>query len=348
MVILLVISARYRLPLPHRRRPPPAGPDQPTSPVPSAARVRRPPSGPAAQPTSSPSSPPGPPSSSCSPPSASPSFSRAPTRRTPSSPTPSPAASAPAQRQVSATQPILHDSEAGHCLRLPFHRTLHLIPHRSSLTIATHDPRDLPRRPAPVQLLHPRRRSLPRGHRRRPRRRHLPHPSPSSPAIGLNVKQILITHAHIDHIAGASTPQAAHRRTHPLQPERPPLLKMMDVQAGWLGVPTPTRPAPDDTLADGSSSRPHRLSRRKSSTPPATPRARVCLYFPAQDAPRRRHPLRRHRRPHRPARRQLPQLIDSIQTRLLAAPRRNHRHPGHGPATTIGAEREPNPFLQTC
>jgi len=42
----------------------------------------------------------------------------------------------------------------------------------------------------------------------------------------------------------SSTP---HRRAHPAQPERPALLKMMEMQAGWLGVETPETAPPTPT-----------------------------------------------------------------------------------------------------
>ena len=40
------------------------------------------------------------------------------------------------------------------------------------------------------------------------------------------------------------------------------------------------------------------------------------------------------------------QIIDSIQTRLLALPDETRVLAGHGPATTIGVERRSNPFLR--
>src|SRR5580704_12664293 len=67
----------------------------------------------------------------------------------------------------------------------------------------------------------------------------------------LTVKQILITHAHIDHIAGA------HRLKQitgaPILYNKHDLaqVKMMADQAAWLGIPTPTVSAPDDTLDEG-------------------------------------------------------------------------------------------------
>lgn len=40
------------------------------------------------------------------------------------------------------------------------------------------------------------------------------------------------------------------------------------------------------------------------------------------------------------------QLIDSLQTKLMPLPAETIVHPGHGPETTIGAERQSNPFLR--
>jgi glyoxylase-like metal-dependent hydrolase (beta-lactamase superfamily II) len=40
------------------------------------------------------------------------------------------------------------------------------------------------------------------------------------------------------------------------------------------------------------------------------------------------------------------QLIQSIERELMTLPDSTVVYPGHGPATTIGAERRSNPFLQ--
>ena len=39
------------------------------------------------------------------------------------------------------------------------------------------------------------------------------------------------------------------------------------------------------------------------------------------------------------------QLLDRIRENLLALPDATRVYPGHGPATTIGDEKESNPFL---
>ena len=40
------------------------------------------------------------------------------------------------------------------------------------------------------------------------------------------------------------------------------------------------------------------------------------------------------------------QLLASIKTRLLELPQQTIVFPGHGPTTTLGWEKEHNPFLQ--
>ena len=40
------------------------------------------------------------------------------------------------------------------------------------------------------------------------------------------------------------------------------------------------------------------------------------------------------------------QIMDSLRGRLMTLPDETRVLPGHGPATTIGDERESNPFLQ--
>jgi hydroxyacylglutathione hydrolase len=40
------------------------------------------------------------------------------------------------------------------------------------------------------------------------------------------------------------------------------------------------------------------------------------------------------------------QIMNSLRTKLMGLPDATIVHPGHGPVTTIGKERELNPFLQ--
>ena len=162
----------------------------------------------------------------------------------------------------------------------------------------------------------------------------------------LTVKKIIITHAHIDHIAGAHRLKQLTGAPILYNQHDLPLVKMMDVQAGWLGIPTPTVSAPDDTLEDGKLIAVTGLTGSILHTPGHT-QGSVCLYLPEQSLLIAGDTLFAGS----VGRTDLPggnsrQLIDSIHTHLLILPEDTLVIPGHGLNTTIGAEREMNPFLQ--
>src|SRR5271165_4123112 len=69
--------------------------------------------------------------------------------------------------------------------------------------------------------------------------------------LGLKLKQILVTHAHIDHVGGAL--KLKHLTGAPIlfNQNDLPQLKIMEMQAGWLGIATPETAPPDEPLSDG-------------------------------------------------------------------------------------------------
>jgi hydroxyacylglutathione hydrolase len=69
--------------------------------------------------------------------------------------------------------------------------------------------------------------------------------------LGLKMTQILVTHAHIDHVGGALKLKRLTGAPILLNENDLPLLKIMAEQAEWLGVETPETEAPDASLADG-------------------------------------------------------------------------------------------------
>src|SRR6267143_1614875 len=71
----------------------------------------------------------------------------------------------------------------------------------------------------------------------------------------LQVKAIVITHAHIDHIGGAQKLKAATGAPVYMNENDASLYDALDVQAGWLGIPTPGRTEIDGPLRDGDSLR---------------------------------------------------------------------------------------------
>ena len=165
-------------------------------------------------------------------------------------------------------------------------------------------------------------------------------------AHGLKLKQILVTHAHIDHVGGALKLKRLTGAPILLNQNDLPLLKMMEMQAGWLGVETPETAPPDANLADGLVVGLERYPAEVLYTPGHT-QGSVCLHF----APLKMVIAGDTLFAGSIGRTDLPggnsrQLLDSIQSRLLALPEETRVLPGHGPATTIGEERLSNPFLR--
>jgi hydroxyacylglutathione hydrolase len=162
----------------------------------------------------------------------------------------------------------------------------------------------------------------------------------------LTVKQILITHAHIDHIAGAHRLKELTGAPILYNQLDLPLVRMMDIQAGWLGIPTPKVSAPDEDLKDGQLISISGLTGTVIHTPGHTPGS-SCLYVPDQILLIAGDTLFAGS----VGRTDLPggdthQILKSIHDRLLTLPDDVKVIPGHGSSTTIGTEREENPFIQ--
>src|SRR5262249_5334370 len=66
----------------------------------------------------------------------------------------------------------------------------------------------------------------------------------------LQVKQIVITHAHIDHVGGATKLREATGAPILLNQNDYALLKLLDVQAAWLGMKGPGKVEIDHSLSD--------------------------------------------------------------------------------------------------
>ena len=162
----------------------------------------------------------------------------------------------------------------------------------------------------------------------------------------LTVKQIVITHAHIDHIAGAQELKRITGAPILYNQLDLPLVAMMDVQAGWLGVVTPEVLPPDDHLEDNRTLHLAHIPAVVLHTPGHTPGS-LCLHLPTENLLLAGDTLFRGSI----GRTDLPggdskTILSSIRNRLLTLPEETRVIPGHGPATTIGAERENNPWLQ--
>lgn len=163
---------------------------------------------------------------------------------------------------------------------------------------------------------------------------------------GLTVKQIIVTHAHIDHIAGAAKLKAATGAPVYYNQLDLPLVKIMDVQAGWLGIKTPAVSAPDADAKDGLNVTFGDVKGAILHTPGHT-EGSISLHFPTEKLLIAGDTLFAGSI----GRTDLPggdfkKIMASLKERLIVLPEETKVIAGHGPATTIALERESNPFLQ--
>ena len=163
----------------------------------------------------------------------------------------------------------------------------------------------------------------------------------------LTVRQIVITHAHFDHIAAAQQLKQVTGAPIFYNHADLPLVAIMEQQPTWIGLPaTPAdvRP-PDHSPADNEILSAGAIDATVLFTPGHT-EGSLSLHIPAANLllagdtlfsgsiGRTDFPFGNHGK-----------LIASIRERLLPLPADTTVVPGHGEDTTIGEERLTNPFL---
>ena len=163
----------------------------------------------------------------------------------------------------------------------------------------------------------------------------------------LRAKYIIATHAHIDHVGGIEKLQRATGAAVLMHAGDLPLYQNLAQQAAWLGIRPPAVVAVDQFLREGDTLRWGPLALEVLHTPGHSPGS-LSLHLPGEQ-PRifsgdtlfqggiGRTDLWGG---------SFEQIMQSIRDALLLFPDETPVYPGHGPPTTIGQERESNPFLR--
>jgi glyoxylase-like metal-dependent hydrolase (beta-lactamase superfamily II) len=162
----------------------------------------------------------------------------------------------------------------------------------------------------------------------------------------LKVKAIVITHGHIDHVAGAQKLRSLTAAPIYMNERDREQLDMLDAQAAWLGVATPPKVEIDVLAADGGVLQLGGVDFEVLLTPGHT-RGSLCLWIPQEKKLIAGDTLFRDSI----GRTDLPggdgaKILSSIKTCLMRLPDDVAVFPGHGESTTIGREKQHNPFLK--
>ncbi len=164
---------------------------------------------------------------------------------------------------------------------------------------------------------------------------------------GLDVRHLLLTHAHVDHIFGCRFFEEQFGQRFKAHEAAVPFIERAEEQAAAFGVEVDPPSMPTTFLAEGDTIPFGDVTLEVLYTPGHSPDSISFVHRPSrqaitgdvlfQNSIGRTQGLPETSRA---------QLLDAITEKLLPLGDDVTIYPGHGPTTTIGQERAQNPFVQ--
>ncbi len=165
--------------------------------------------------------------------------------------------------------------------------------------------------------------------------------------LGVAVKMIVNTHAHIDHVTALSDVVAAFSVPVLMHKDEMPVYELIPQQASMFGLPAPALVPIDRFIAEGDTVSLGQMTGHVIDTPGHSPGG-ISLVFADEKPPRvfvgdvlfqgsiGRTDLMGADHG---------QMMDTLKNVIMKLPDDMVVYSGHGPETTIGAEKKTNPFL---
>jgi len=161
--------------------------------------------------------------------------------------------------------------------------------------------------------------------------------------LGLDIKYILLTHGHVDHLAEVQRMKNNFDADFLMHKADSFLVQNASTQASMFGLSNPGNPKPDRYLTEGDSISVGELKIEVFHTPGHSPGS--ITYFVkdklfvgdlifAGSIGRTDLPGGSYEK-----------LIQSVETKIFTKPDSTEIYPGHGPKTTVATEKSTNPFF---
>jgi len=161
--------------------------------------------------------------------------------------------------------------------------------------------------------------------------------------LGLDIKYILLTHGHVDHLAEVQRLKEKFNAEFLMHQADSFLVQHASTQASMYGLTNPGNPKPERYLSEGDTISVGELKINVFHTPGHSPGS--ITYFVedkmfvgdlifAGSIGRTDLPGGNYE-----------QLIQSVETKIFTKPDSTEIYPGHGPSTIVGTEKATNPFF---